>query len=112
MSFSNFNKVTAKILTVIFRITRDNASSNLTLMTEWTNNYKEKFDIDFIGDIPCAAHVINLIVNDIMSELNLKALKSDEIAIYMEYAEKLSKKKRVGRNTPNLPDTLKKFLKI
>ena len=62
-------------------------------MAEFVKYYKEKFNIEFISDIPCAAHVINLIFNDIMAELKLKAPKNDEIAIYIENIEKISKKK-------------------
>ena len=98
------------ILIINYRITHDNASSNLTLMAEFVKYYKEKFNIEFISDIPCAAHVINLIINDIMAELKLKAPKNDEIAIYIEDMEKVLKKKKSGRNTPDLPGKFNSFI--
>ena len=82
------------------------------MMTEFRNNYREKFDIDFIGDIPCAAHVINLIVNDIMTALKLKAPKSDEIAIYINDIEQLSKKKGSNTESDEAPGTSKFFIKF
>ncbi len=39
------------------------------------------------------AHIINLIINDIINTLKLKAAPSDEIAIFINNIEKLSKKK-------------------
>ncbi len=98
------------ILIINYRITHDNASSNLTLMAEFVKYYKEKFNIEFISDIPCAAHVINLIVNDIMAELKLKAPKNDEIAIYIEDMEKVLKKKKSGRNTLDLSGKFNSFI--
>ena len=45
-----------------------------------------------------------------MAELKLKAPKNDEIAIYIEDMEKVSKKKKSGRNTPDLPGKFNSFI--
>ncbi len=63
------------------------------MMEQFRENYLNKFDINFIGQIACVAHIINLIINDIMSILKLKAAPSDEIAIFINDMEKLAKKK-------------------
>ena len=63
------------------------------MIAEFINYYRNSHKIEFIGDIPCVAHIINLIVNDVMSSLKLNAPKSDEIAIYIDNIEKLAKKK-------------------
>jgi len=39
------------------------------------------------------AHIINLIINDIISILKLKAAPGDEIAIFINNMEKLAKKR-------------------
>ncbi len=64
------------------------------MITEFINYYRNSYKIEFIGDISCVAYIINLIVNDVMSSLKLNALKSDEIAIYIDDMEKLAKKKK------------------
>ena len=81
------------------------------MMTEFRNYYLNNFDIEFFGDIPCAAHVINLIVNDIMSAIKLNAPKSDEITIYINDTEKLAKKKDKKPGQNDLPGTIQKFIK-
>ena len=48
-----------------FSITRDNASSNNTLIEALTKHY-EKEGLRFQGDIPCIAHVLNLVIQDII----------------------------------------------
>jgi hypothetical protein len=56
----------------LISITRDNASSNDTLISA----FKRHYDIEgfnFEGDIPCLAHVLNLVVQDI-----LKAIIKDD----------------------------------
>ncbi len=61
-------------------------------MSEFKRVYTEKA-LTFIGDIPCAAHIINLVANDIMKACSLNASKNDEIAIYINEIEELAKKK-------------------
>jgi hypothetical protein len=61
-----------KIKTNIISITRDNASSNDTLISAFKNHYNKEA-IKFYGDIHCVAHVLNLVVQDI-----LKAIIKDE----------------------------------
>ncbi|CZR70301.1 uncharacterized protein PAC_20205 [Phialocephala subalpina] len=53
-------------------ITRDNASSNDSLINSFRLHYSYE-NIKFEGDIPCMAHVLNLVVQDI-----LKALIKDD----------------------------------
>ena len=81
------------------------------MIAEFINYYRNSYKIEFIGDIPCVAHIINLIVNDVMSSLKLNAPKSDEIAIYIDDMEKLAKKKKKTAQTSRqgTPDTLKKI---
>ncbi len=45
-----------------------------------------------------------------MAELKLKAPKNDEIAIYIEDMEKVSKKKKSGRNTLDLSGKFNSFI--
>jgi formyltetrahydrofolate synthetase len=49
-------------------ITRDNASSNDTLISYFKSNYKE-LNLDFEGDIHCVAHVLNLVAQDIIKAI-------------------------------------------
>jgi hypothetical protein len=60
-------------------------------MTAFKMQYFENIQQRFIGDIPCAAHIINLAVNDIMTAIKMKPPKSDEIAIYIDEADTLDK---------------------
>ena len=64
------------------------------MIVEFINYYRNFYKIEFIGDIPCVAHIINLIMNDVMSSLKLNTPKSDEIAIYIDDMEKLAKRKK------------------
>ncbi len=80
------------------------------MIAEFINYYRNSHKIEFIGDIPCVAHIINLIMNDVMSSLKLNAPKSDKIAIYIDDMEKLGKKKKKTAQTSRqgTPGTLKK----
>jgi DUF1009 family protein len=49
-------------------ITRDNASSNDTLLKAFIKYYNQR-GLKFEGDIPCIAHVLNLIIQDILKTL-------------------------------------------
>jgi hypothetical protein len=49
-------------------------------MAEFKRRYLDVFKRKFAGEIPCVTHVINLIVEDIMSEIKAKPPKNDEIA--------------------------------
>ncbi len=71
------------------------------MINQFRTNYRNKFNIKFIGEIPCVAHIINLIVNDIMNTLKLKAAPSDEIAIFINDMEKLAKKRAQMRPLKN-----------
>ncbi|XMA14723.1 hypothetical protein WAI453_007514 [Rhynchosporium graminicola] len=52
----------------IISITRDNASSNDTLIRAFIKDYDIK-GIRFQGDIACLAHVLNLIVQDTLKNI-------------------------------------------
>ncbi|CZS97989.1 uncharacterized protein RAG0_06877 [Rhynchosporium agropyri] len=52
----------------IISITRDNASSNDTLIRAFIKDYDMK-GIKFQGDIACLAHVLNLVVQDILKNI-------------------------------------------
>jgi len=56
------------------------------------------------------AHIINLIINDIISILKLKAAPGDEIAIFINNMEKLAKKKG-SKTVPDEPGKIFLFLK-
>jgi hypothetical protein len=62
-----------------FSITRDNASSNDTLLKAFINHYNKEA-IKFQGDIPCITHVLNLIIQDILKGL----IKNDYDASYIK----------------------------
>ncbi len=64
------------------------------MIAEFINYYRNSYKIEFIGDIPYIAYIINLIMNDVMSSLKLNTPKNDEIAIYIDDIEKLVKKKK------------------
>jgi len=55
-----------------YSITRDNASSNDTLISKFTRHYSLN-SINFKGDIACCAHVLNLVVQEVLKA----ALKKD-----------------------------------
>ncbi len=71
-----------------------NASPNLTIIAEFINYYRNSHKIEFIGDIPYITHIINLIINDVISSLKLNTPKSDEINIYIDNIKKIAKKKK------------------
>ncbi|PVH70960.1 hypothetical protein DL98DRAFT_577629 [Cadophora sp. DSE1049] len=52
----------------IISITRDNASSNDTLITAFIKHYTKEA-IKFQGDTPCIAYMLNLVVQDILKSL-------------------------------------------
>ncbi|CZT08587.1 uncharacterized protein RCO7_08132 [Rhynchosporium graminicola] len=53
---------------ITYSITRDNASSNDTLIEAFIKDYDIK-GIKFQGDITCLAHVLNLVVQDILKNI-------------------------------------------
>ncbi len=55
--------------------------------------FRENFNTEFIGNIPCVAYIINLVVNDIMTALKINAPKSEELEGLIDEIKKLSKKK-------------------
>ncbi|CZT10958.1 uncharacterized protein RAG0_15273 [Rhynchosporium agropyri] len=66
----------------ISSITRDNASSNDTLIKE-LRSYYDISGIVFQGDISCIAHVLNLVVQDILKAIIKEAYNDlDNIDIY------------------------------
>jgi len=64
------------------------------MIAEFINYYRNSHKIEFIGDIPCVAHIINLIVNDVMSSLKLNTPKKNKIKIYIDNIKKIAKKKK------------------
>jgi len=74
---------------MIFSITRDNASPNLVLINEFKREYYKSTNQQFFGDIPCIAHVINLIVQDIMNGIKIKPPKNAEIPDIIREIEKI-----------------------
>ena len=60
-------------------ITRDNASSNDTLIEAFQKHYNMQ-TIKFQGDIPCIAHVLNLVIQDILKTL----IKNDYDTSYIQ----------------------------
>jgi hypothetical protein len=63
-------------------ITRDNASSNDTLISAFQRHYDIE-GIKFKGDIPCIAHVLNLIVQDILRAIIKDDYESDIRDVYI-----------------------------
>jgi hypothetical protein len=51
-----------------FSITRDNASSNDTLLSAFTKHYYKE-GIRFYKDVPCIAYILNLVIQDIIKTL-------------------------------------------
>ena len=66
------------------------------MMAEFKRRYLDVFKRKFAGEIPCVTHVINLIVEDIMSEIKAKPLKNDEIADIIEEAENIRNNETFG----------------
>jgi hypothetical protein len=60
-------------------------------MKAFSDRYFEIFDQRFIGNIKCAAHIINLSVNDIMKKIKINPPTREQIAIDINEAEKLEK---------------------
>jgi hypothetical protein len=60
-------------------------------MKVFSDRYFEIFDQRFIGDIKCAAHIINLAVNNIMKKIKINLPIREQIAIDINEAEKLEK---------------------
>ena len=52
----------------IFSITRDNASNNNTLLDFFKKSYYSLTNKEFIIDIRCAAHILNLVARDILRD--------------------------------------------
>jgi hypothetical protein len=57
----------------------------------------ETYDIDFQGNIACAAHVINLIIQDILSALKLNPPKIDEFFEFTEENERIKNRAEIER---------------
>lgn len=64
------------LLLTFYSITRDNASSNNTLITSFIKAYDLEA-IKFQGDIACCAHVLNIATQEIISSI-IKAEDSIE----------------------------------
>ena len=60
-------------------------------MKAFSDRYFEIFDQRLIGDIKCAAHIINLAVNNIMKKIKINPPTSEQIAIDINKIEKLKK---------------------
>jgi hypothetical protein len=63
------------ITNYLYSITRNNASSNNTLIKA-LKNYYSLSGIAFQGDISCIAHVLNLVVQDILKAIIKEAYNS------------------------------------
>ena len=53
----------------IHSITRDNASSNNTLLRAFDNYYHDNFGTPYTRAVPCIDHILNLICQDILKYL-------------------------------------------
>jgi hypothetical protein len=53
------------LLIFLYSITRDNASANNTLIKKVKKHY-ELSGSSFYGDVACLAHILNLVVQDIL----------------------------------------------
>jgi hypothetical protein len=79
----------------LFSITRDNASSNDTLLKAFRKHYNLQA-IKFQGDISCLAYVLNLAVQDILKTLIKEAYNNlDNNNIYI-IENKRDKEKETG----------------
>jgi hypothetical protein len=56
------------LLLILYSITRDNASSNNTLISSFIRAYDLEA-IKFQGDIACCAHVLNIATQEIISSI-------------------------------------------
>ena len=56
------------LILILYSITRDNVSSNDTLISAFKRHYDLQ-GIKFQGDILCLVHVLNLVVQDILKAL-------------------------------------------
>ena len=51
--------------------------------------YSQNFNIKFEGNIACAAHVINLVVQDILNTLKLNPPKNDEFFEFLQENQRI-----------------------
>jgi uncharacterized protein Yka (UPF0111/DUF47 family) len=58
-------------------------------MIVFSDRYFDIFEKRFVGDIKCAAHIINLFVNDMMKKLKINSSSREEIADYIKESEEL-----------------------
>lgn len=70
----------------ITSITRDNASSNNTLIQEFKNYYQTS-GFSFEGNIACVAHVLNIVVQDILQVLIKEDYNSLQVSSLIQQEE-------------------------
>ena len=78
-----------KIILIFNSITRDNAGSNDTLIEAFSKHYNKQ-GLKFQGDIPCIAHVLNLVIQDILKGL----IKNDYDSSYKEDIYEIEKEEK------------------
>ncbi len=66
----------------ILSITRDNASNNTTFMNTFKKNYNFITNKDFMNDIRCVTHIINLVVQDILQDYILNSKNNNNLIEY------------------------------
>ena len=64
---------------MLYSLTRDNAANNNTFMQTFKESYNKLSYREFIKDIRCIAHIINIIAQDILKDY--LASKSSEIQL-------------------------------
>jgi hypothetical protein len=63
-------------------------------MTAFSDRYFDIFEKRFVGNIKCAAYIINLSVNNIMKKLKINPSSREEIADYIKKIGKIGNTNR------------------
>ena len=65
-----------------FSITRDNASNNNTFLAYFKAQYQQALRSSFDNDIRCASHILNIVVQDILSDYTANSTTDEFISQY------------------------------